>query len=69
LIDVDVCVHQSRQQRVVAAVPNDRIGRNFRGSTDGANRAVLNEQSARLCALWRDDTFRDEGMCHNLIIA
>jgi hypothetical protein len=67
-VDVNVCVHQSRQQGVVAAVVGDCIGGNLRRPADGEYLSVFHEQRTGLRAMQCNDAFRDEGMCHNLII-
>ncbi len=68
LVDVDVRVYQSGEERVVAAVVDDGVGGNLRGAADSPDLLVFHEKHAGPRTLRGDDAFRDVGMCHNLII-
>ena len=57
LVDVDVGVYQSRQQRVVAVIVEDGVGGDLRGPADGENLFAFYEQCTWLGASWCDDPF------------
>ena len=67
-VDVDVGVDEAGEDGVVAAVVGDGVAGDLGGAAYCADSAVFDEERCGLRAVGRDDSVREEGVCHNLII-